>query len=275
MLSAILSSLRTSYHEGDPSSEEVVYTLFAPSYRGYWTSTGSPNQRGIEKDGRAIFKYLDDNGYLGTRPTSQPDVSLQRDIEDQGRDHDERTQVVLWGASIGANIIMTTLANHLCSITPPLQSGDSEYPNVTSPYTPAAIILETPFLSIPHMLVELYPQKWLPYRYLTPFLRNSWDLEDAVQRISRHPNMGKLGKVLILTAEKDEVVGNAQGDGVEVVLRKFLERGGGKGKESEDKTVVKRVVVRGALHVECLVKGQGKREVMGLLQAVGEAKLKT
>ena len=37
------------------------------------------------------------------------------------------------------------------------------------------LVLETPFTSIRAMLVAIYPQQWLPYRYLYPFLWNHWN----------------------------------------------------------------------------------------------------
>lgn len=58
------------------------------------------------------------------------------------------------------------------------------------------------------MLAELYPQKWLPYRYLHPFLRNFLD---------SHRNLGTIAaareqkdipppNILMVQAGKDELV---------------------------------------------------------------------
>jgi hypothetical protein len=58
------------------------------------------------------------------------------------------------------------------------------------------------------MLTALYPQKGLPYRYLWPFLRNTWDSEVALRTISKH---GKDVQILLLTAQKDEVVPQEEG----------------------------------------------------------------
>src|SRR5437667_2012901 len=67
---------------------------------------------------------------------------------------DSNLGMILWGQSIGAGVAAAAGASY----------QSKEYIR--------SLILETPFTSIRDMLVALYPQRWLPYRYLWPFLWN-------------------------------------------------------------------------------------------------------
>jgi hypothetical protein len=73
------------------------------------------------------------------------------------------------------------------------------------------LVLETPFTSTRAMLKALYPQKWLPYQYLWPFLRshlNSWANFEAIAL--------KYGTeapaIHIIEAGKDELVPSNHGE---------------------------------------------------------------
>jgi fermentation-respiration switch protein FrsA (DUF1100 family) len=185
--------------------------MFIPSYRGYWTSTGRPSQRGIEKDLSAIFSHLSR--------------------------HYPEAEIVLWGQSIGCGILMTGLSKN------PL-------PNV------AGLLLETPFVSVREMLVVLYPQKWLPYRYLGAFLWNRWELATEMDKILER---GWRGKLLVLEAGADELVpvGHA---------REIASLARNKGVEIDE------VTVDGALHVECLSRPKGRKAVVEYLRGMAENK---
>jgi len=268
MLSSVLSGLSQAPHSLQSQAQELAYTIVAPAYRGYWTSTGKPSQRGIEEDGRAIFKFLEEGGYKHLGTSQNPRINLSHGGKVPERvgntvDLEEEVELILWGQSIGANIAMTTLANHLTQCGPEPGLQPPQQPLTVKLPPPAAIILETPFLSIPEMLVELYPQRWLPYRYLSPFLRNWWDMQDAANKL--HIAGYSPGKISILVAENDELVGRAQGEKIYAILRNHFAEDEGAGQRE-----LRKVVVKGALHVECLLKGQGRREVMGIIQAVGE-----
>ncbi|KAF8544405.1 hypothetical protein BDD12DRAFT_816216 [Trichophaea hybrida] len=195
-LSSILSSL---------SDSPVTITMLVPSYRGYWTSTGRPSQRGIEKDLSAIFSHI---SYC----------------------HPE-AEIVFWGQSIGCGILMTGLLQN------PL-------PNVVG------LVLETPFVSVREMLVALYPQKWLPYRYLGVFLWNRWEL---VREMNRILEWGWRGKVLVLEAGADELVPEGQAREIVSIARKMV-------------VEVDLVTVNGALHVECLSRPKGRKAVLRYLR---------
>lgn len=208
LISEILSSLKTQ-------NSSTTYTVIIPSYRGYWTSTGSPSQSGIERDMKAIFSHLESYNTTGT-------------------------EYILWGQSIGCGIALKGWANHL-------------QVKRRTPVHIKGLIMETPFVSISSMLVALYPQRWLPYRYLSPFLRNHWDVREAVREIAEK-NVGV--DIVVLRAGRDELVTEEEAVKVEGILEQISRR---------DRHI-RRVVVTGALHVECIAKAQGRSEVVSFLK---------
>ncbi len=121
----------------------------------------------------------------------------------------------------------------------------------------SGLILETPFTSVRDMLVALYPQKWLPYRYLWPFLWNWWDSREALRDVGRSKD-GKRIKILILQAGKDELVPMEHGLELEDICR-------GNGVE------VQRKEVAGALHTDVMTKAQGRSAVVSFLEEIGRS----
>ena len=106
-----------------------------------------------------------------------------------------KSPVILWGQSIGAGVASNVAAKV------------SEMP---SNLILKSLILETPFISIRDMLITVYPQRWLPYRYLWPFLWNHLDSLKALEQLSMqtapHP------KIMIVQAGKDEMVPKEHAD---------------------------------------------------------------
>ncbi|KAJ4394034.1 hypothetical protein N0V93_003251 [Gnomoniopsis smithogilvyi] len=158
---------------------KVRFTQIGLSYRGYWTSRGRPSEIGINYDTAAAVKWisqLHDNTYG----------------EKESVIHHTKPILIVWGQSIGAGFATNLSA---AGVIP----GHLE---------PAALILETPFLSIKEMLRELYPEKWLPYKYLHPFLRNFLDSHRNLETIAtaRKKKNLQLPHVLILQAGRDELV---------------------------------------------------------------------
>jgi fermentation-respiration switch protein FrsA (DUF1100 family) len=206
--------------------------LIALSYRGFWTSRGRPSQRGIELDAIAALNWLQD-AYL----------------EPGAENH---TSVVLWGQSIGAGVATGLLAHH------------SE--QLKSKKVIEGLILETPFLSIKSMLLAMYPQRWLPYRYLWPFLRNWWDFEDALRRIGRglqtndsSSEWARRLRILIVSAANDELVPAGQAE----ILEKICKDAG--------LTDVARLEVSSALHNDASARSEGQNAIVGFLRRVGES----
>ena len=189
------------------------------SYRGYWTSKGRPSERGIAKDAIAALEWT----------ASQP-----RD------DPTRRVPVILWGQSIGAGVATNLAASH--ELLP--REVDIKL-----------LILETPFTNIQDMLVTIYPQKWLPYRYLWPFLRNHLDSWRALEQISQQSS-ASLPRVVILEAERDELVPKSHGDALE---KRCIDLG----------LDVKRHVIRGALHTEVMSRPEGRTIAAEAIRDVG------
>lgn len=100
--------------------------------------------------------------------------------------------LMIWGQSIGAGFATNLAASGV----------------IPDHLEPTALILETPFLSIKEMLKELYPEKWLPYKYLHPFLRNFLDSHRNLETIATARRKKQLlpPHILIVQAGKDELV---------------------------------------------------------------------
>lgn len=174
----LLSNVLKLIKARSPEGDMTAYTIVALSYRGYWTSSGRASQSGIELDAQALLSYV--RSTFGSRDT----------------------RLVLWGQSTGSGVATTAAARYI-------SQAERNTPRVSS------LILETPFVSIASMLTALYPQKWLPYRYLWPFLWNSWDSEKALRAIA---NSGKtLPNVLVLPGTRDEVVPPEAADQLEAL----------------------------------------------------------
>lgn len=181
------------------------------SYRGFWKSKGKPSQPGIELDVEAALNWV-----------------LER--------YQPQTKIIIWGQSIGAGAASVGLAN-LLNRNPGAQSRIS------------GLLLETPFVDLKTMLVALYPQKFLPYRYLAPFLRSTWNSKGALEDIGRFKS--KL-RTLIIEAGDDEIVPAGQGAILEQVCKDH-------GME------VDRATVPGALHTEVMMKPRGRRYIIRFL----------
>lgn len=197
------------------------WTLVALSYRGYWTSSGRAGQKGIEKDSEALLNWV-----LETWPyQSQSKIDL-----------------VIWGQSIGAGVASHAAATYL-------QQRRSPSVRVAGPHL-SRLILETPFVSIKSMLAALYPDWWVPYRHLWPFLRSWWDSEEALRRIAGHE---QAPKILLINAARDEVVPRVQADQLEQLCKEL-------------KLDTQRADVLGALHTQASTLQEGQRVISTFLK---------
>lgn len=115
----------------------------------------------------------------------------------QGRPAARPISVILWGQSLGAAVAVTTAAAVLnCG-----QHGGQ----FDKALNIKGLILETPFTSIKGMLLDLYSQRWLPYRYLYPFLWNHWDSIEAIGKLGTQTSVAP-PSILLMQAAKDELV---------------------------------------------------------------------
>lgn len=175
----ILRKIKTSFSDQYPECGKVRFTQVGLSYRGYWTSAGTANETGINLDSIAAVKWISQL-HENTYPRAGNGGQTTRPI------------FFVWGQSIGSGFATNLAA-----------SGA-----IPSHLEPTALILETPFLSIKAMLASLYPERWLPYKYLHPFLRNFLDsyknlgtiAAQSLEKGIRAPH------IFIVEAGRDEVV---------------------------------------------------------------------
>ena len=216
-LSHILKVLSNQTNKGK-NDAGTHYVCAALSYRGYWKSHGRASQRGIEIDACAFLDWAQER-----------------------YNHHQNTQFVLWGQSLGSNVALTALSQYLRK--PRFKEEN--------PFVVAGIILETPFVSVRRMLTALYPQKWLPYRYLWPFLLSTWDNDVALHHLSDHKSMSTV-PFLILKANKDEVVPAEQTNDLLAI-----------GTSKNLNFVLKGV--SNALHNEASIKTDGKKAIINFI----------
>lgn len=242
LLSQVLRTLANKSKPAD-SNDEPHYTIVALSYRGYWTSSGSATQSGIELDARAFLNWVSSS-------YADPNTDLQ---------------IMLWGHSLGSAVASSVLLKHLQTQTPDESLNRGKSPPVSG------LILEAPISNIKDMLISLYPQKWLPYRYLWPFSWNNWCTATSLERLaayeadtSKHlesesaahtvgSQSPSVPPILILSAENDEVIppyvsGHLEKRGQELGLN------------------ISRKEVPGAMHTEGPLKHDGRDALVGFIR---------
>ncbi|KAI5358194.1 Putative alpha/Beta hydrolase [Septoria linicola] len=208
LLSNTLKAIEARALEEEGQSANVEFMLVALSYRGYWTSSGRASQKGIEKDAQAMLQWV-----ITTQAAPRSEL-----------------EIILWGQSIGAGVASTAAAQYLAT-------KPSKHPTKIT-----GLVLETPFTGIKSMLLALYPQKWLPYQYLWPFLWNHWDSQAALQSIAR---VNCPPRVLLMPATRDEVVPPSEADKLDKISRDAGLR-------------TQRTDIIGALHTEATTRREGQ-----------------
>ena len=191
-------------------------TFVCLSYRGFWTSRGRPSEQGIRLDAEAGVRWI------------------ARDHEQKFGNGAEAPAPILlvWGQSIGCGVATNLAATGRLPANLPIKG----------------LILETPFLSVKAMLEALYPQKWLPYKRLSPFLRNhldSWSNLDLIAQSAKENGL-QPPSIHILEAERDELVPKEHG---ELLCQKCVDLG----------IPVEKEAIPFAFHNEALARGDGKR----------------
>ncbi|KAF2139825.1 uncharacterized protein K452DRAFT_210419, partial [Aplosporella prunicola CBS 121167] len=222
-LPALSGVLRTLARGAGADAPE--YTIVALSYRGFWTSKGKASEKGIQLDARAALAWVEETYH------NHPD-----------------TRMILWGQSLGAGVAANLAAHHLELAQQSILSKTNR--------AISGVILETPFISIKEMLLSLYPQKWLPYRYLWPFLRNHWDNDAALKSIATKDG-GKRFPIMIMQAAEDEVVPMGQADHLQHLCQEL-------------QLDVRRRDVPGALHMDTTTKQSGRDAIVGFVKEVEE-----
>ncbi|KXG48088.1 uncharacterized protein PGRI_019580 [Penicillium griseofulvum] len=241
LLSHVLRAIaETSQSTSSPISESQVsqYTIAALSYRGYWTSSGRATQSGIEMDAQAFLNWV-----------SETYATPENDLE-----------IVIWGHSLGAAIASSAVCTYIAR----QHEGQTSNTSSHKPLAPITrLILEAPTSSIKDMLISLYPQKWLPYRYLWPFSWNTWDIKAKMKQMTTWrdqpgsqiadsgatPTPRSLPPIFLISAEKDEVIPSYVPDQLEQHAKSL-------GLQMERKDVL------GAMHIEAPLKLDGRKALV-------------
>lgn len=209
--------------------------IVAVSYRGFWTSTGRPSQKGIERDADAALSWVFQRFFSSPSRSTRP------------------KKLLIWGQSIGAGVATTLTARYLNK--PLLWSSSQGHGEDVNKIPISGLILETPFTNMRDLLLAFYPQRWLPYRYLGPFLRSHWNNLQAMQQVAQAQTseIQEKPKILMLQAGSDEVVpaGNAE------QLERWCRELG---------LDVERRLVQGALHSNVVAKGEGQDAIARFLR---------
>jgi pimeloyl-ACP methyl ester carboxylesterase len=162
----------------NPASIELDIVAVPP--RSYGLSTNSrPNQRALLADYRSVVE----------------------DVTRQYRELDERdgkqTKIVWYGHSLGASIATCLLST--------IASDGSDRRAIPCD----ALVFENGFASIREMVRTLYPQKFLPYYWLTPFVVDDWNAIGAFHSASTGNDPASLLRTtpkLFVASERDEMV---------------------------------------------------------------------
>lgn len=104
-----------------------------------------------------------------------------------------QTNIVWYGHSLGASIATCLLA----SISQEEMRGRQTVCD--------GLIFENGFASIKGMVRTLYPQRFLPYYWLTPFVMDDWNALDTFITASKDSILNATPK-LFVASEKDEMV---------------------------------------------------------------------
>lgn len=190
-------------------------TFVCLSYRGYWTSRGRPSEPGLRLDAEAGVRWISEHH--------------ERTF---GKDGDTHPILLVWGQSIGSGVATNLAATGRVPSSMPIRG----------------LLLETPFVSVRAMLEALYPQKWLPYKYLWPFLRNhldSWENLGLVAQGSRAAGRSA-PMIYILEAERDELVPKEQS---ERLYQRCVDLG----------LLAEKGIVPVAYHQQAIARGDGKK----------------
>ncbi|EEY17740.1 conserved hypothetical protein [Verticillium alfalfae VaMs.102] len=197
------------------SSQPAHYTMVCLSYRGYWTSRGRPSEKGINLDAQAALRFVG-----------------QIHAESYGEDG-PKPLIVFWGQSIGSGVATNLAAWEECSKS----------------LKPGALVLETPFTSIRAMLLALYPPKWVPYRYLWPFLRNHLDsLKNFEMIAARRGDTTGEPYITLIEGGRDELVPAEHGAQLQ---QRCIELG----------LPVEKKTVQGAFHNDVMFRAEGRKAV--------------
>lgn len=190
------------------------------------SSYSRPTERGLLVDYRHVLQYT-----LGKFPSSR---------------------IVVYGHSLGGAVSVCLLSQLFDTTQNHSQYHDHRYGRIRG------LILENPFASIPEMVKAMYPNRWLPYRYLTPFVFDKWDAVAAIcDAQASNSILARLSReMLVVLSEKDEVVPTIMGAELFAISR------------TEPSDIGGKVIIRDALHENAWQQRQWAKEVKKYLANV-------
>lgn len=139
------------------SGFSLFYTIFVPPSHPESSNGGSipPRLRFLSSILRTLQHDSSQTEYAlialsYRRRPSERDININAQAAIKyAMTHYSPDRLILWGQSLGAGVACSAARPH------------------------SDLLLETPFVNVRAMLLALYPQKWLPYRYLGPFFTES------------------------------------------------------------------------------------------------------
>lgn len=162
-------------------------------------------------------------------------------------------RIAIYGHSIGATIALCLLST--------LQS-DEDCRRIRG------LILENAFTSCADMLLTLYPNKWVPYRYLGSLIWDKWDARSAVVSVANQSSSqaySRLSDILsdacFMVSEHDEVVPREMGEELYKLAQSSAQNGQPSGR-------ARLITVGGALHENAFMKRQWSKELWNYLKDV-------
>ncbi|CDZ98733.1 Predicted alpha/beta hydrolase BEM46 [Phaffia rhodozyma] len=131
--------------------------------------------------------YLSTN----TRPTQPGLLNDYRTVLEYAWANYPQSRIVLYGHSLGGTAICCMLSE---------LKHDEESNSVEG------VVLENAFPSVKRMITQsLYPSRYLPYHYLTPFVFDPWDALSALETSHPHSLLYNT-PILFLSGSKDSLV---------------------------------------------------------------------
>lgn len=253
-----LSKILLAVKKDSTDRSNDVVQGWTVGYRGYWKSNGSPSEIGLNSDVDASLRYIFNRTLSSaqfllppssstntTSPTTTPESEVEKEeVVVVGEEVVvEEEVVVIWGHSIGAFFAIHSLTTLFSILHHHHRRAPHQNNNVT-----IKLILETPFDQLSSVLRDLYPERWLPYRYLSPFLVSRFDMPHALTHLVPHDQLTCV-EVLVLIAEADEIVSK---ETTERAVRSVAEKLG----------KVSVVTVKGGLHQDLIGKVETHRAVV-------------
>lgn len=217
-------------------AESIDTKFWTVNYRGYWRSYGSPSEVGLNIDVASALQHI--------YAPSLKDQSLKNGRDDGAEAEEEEEVVVIWGHSIGAALAIQALPT-LFNLNAELHGNRKRK---------IRLVLETPFDSLKSVMLDMYPQRWLPYKYLHSFLRSRLGSVHSLSlTAAKYSDELDEFEVLVLVAGSDEIVSRKTTDVIVKALKSSI-------------GAVKVEIVKGGLHQDLIGKRETQQAIVDFMQ---------